>query len=67
MGAFGAQYHFAVWMANYSAESEEDRAYFTFAAWSIRDNAFCAECSRQTPSRADIVTVEASLCSPPGI
>jgi hypothetical protein len=47
MGAFGVEYLFIVWVADYSAEPQAYRDYFRWAAWKLRSSggAFCVECS----------------------
>jgi hypothetical protein len=44
MGAFGVQYYYTVWLANYSDEPEDMRAHWTWRAWALRKSAFCLEC-----------------------
>jgi hypothetical protein len=52
MGAFGVQYSLLRWIADYSHESPETRAYALRRAWNLRSGtAFCAECT--WPSVAD--------------
>ena len=43
MGAFGIQYDFCTWMAEYSNQNEDVRRYFAGRAWTLRASAFCRE------------------------
>ncbi len=47
LGAFGAQYYLLEWIADYSHEPADVRAYASFRAWQLRQGgAFCEECSK---------------------